>query len=70
MSEALHMSSAIAVLQEQVRQLEDRCDKKDIKIEALQAFQNRSLGLAMAASALASLVAPTLARVLVLLFGG
>lgn len=43
-----------AVLHERVTQLERRCDKKDIKIDALQAFQNRALGYAMAASAVAA----------------
>lgn len=41
----------IAVLEEKVGQLEARCDKKDLKIEALQAFQNKAIGYAMAASA-------------------
>lgn len=41
----------VAVLEEQVKQLKDRCDKKDQKIEALQAFQNRAIGYALAASA-------------------
>lgn len=42
----------IAVLKEQVAQLKDRCDKKDLKIEALLAFQNRAIGYSMAASAI------------------
>lgn len=46
----------IAVLEEQVRQLGARCDKKDVKIEALQAFQNKAIGYAMAASATVSIV--------------
>lgn len=41
----------IAVLKEQVAQLNSRCDKKDIKIEALLAFQNKAIGYSMAASA-------------------
>lgn len=41
----------VAVLKEQVQALRERCDKKDLKIEALTAFQNRAIGYAMAASA-------------------
>lgn len=46
----------VAVLKERVTQLERRCDKKDIKIEKLEAFQNRVLGYTMAASAMVSMM--------------
>lgn len=45
----------LAVIEERVDQLERRCDKKDTKIEALTAFQNKSIGYAMAASAAVAL---------------
>ena len=45
----------IGVLSERVDQLENRCDKKDTKIEALTAFQNRAIGYAMAASAVVTM---------------
>ena len=45
----------IAVLAERISQLERRCDKKDTKIEAIQAFQNKALGYAMAASGVVAL---------------
>ncbi len=46
----------IGVSEQRIEQLEQRADKNDIKIEAIQAFQNKALGYAMAASALASLL--------------
>jgi hypothetical protein len=50
------MDAEIAVIKERVDQLETRCDRKDIKIEALLEFQNRAIGYAMAASAIVALL--------------
>jgi hypothetical protein len=50
------MDAEIAVIKERVDQLENRCDKKDVKIEALLEFQNRAIGYAMAASAIVALL--------------
>jgi hypothetical protein len=50
------MEAEIAVIKERVDQLEVRCDKKDIKIDALLEFQNRAIGYAMAASAAVALL--------------
>lgn len=55
MTERRSYDADVATLQEKVRQLESRCDKKDIKIDALMAFQNRAIGYAMASSALVSI---------------
>jgi hypothetical protein len=46
----------LAVLEERVEQLERRCDKKDLKIEVLQAFHNRAIGYSMASSAAVALI--------------
>ena len=40
----------IAVLSNRVDTLEDSCEKKHAKIEALEAFQNRLIGYSLAAS--------------------
>lgn len=49
--------SKVATLEEKVRQLEVRCDKKDIKIEALMEFHHRAIGYAMAASVVIAVIA-------------
>lgn len=43
-------SAAIKVLSERVRQLEIRCDKKDVQIEKLNEFRNTVVGFAVAIS--------------------
>jgi hypothetical protein len=50
----------IAVLEEQVRQLRAGCDTKERKLETLQAFQNKAIGYALAASAAVSIAAQML----------
>lgn len=52
----------VAVLASRVSQLEQRCDKKEAKLEALTAFQNRAIGYAMAASAIGTFLAEYVTR--------
>ena len=56
------LTQYIAVLEERVKQLEVRCDKKDSKIEALQAFQNKAIGYSMLAGTLAAVSVPMVSR--------
>ena len=42
---------AIAVLEERIRQIEKRCDAKDIAIAVLQKFHHTAIGYCMCASA-------------------
>jgi len=44
------------VLAERIRQLEMRCDKKDIQIEKLNEFRNTVLGFAVAISTTCALI--------------
>ena len=46
------LEAKVAVLEERISQVEDRCDKKDVKIDALMAFQHKVIGYAMGASAI------------------
>jgi len=47
----------IAEIKQRVKDLERRCDVKEDKLSALEAFQNKAIGYALAASAIATFVA-------------
>jgi len=51
------IDAEIAVIEQRTAQLERRCDDKERKIDALEAFQNRAIGYSMAASFGATLLA-------------
>lgn len=51
------IDAEIAVIEQRTAQLERRCDAKEKKIDALEAFQNRAIGYSMAASFGATLLA-------------
>ena len=58
------ITSKLAVAVERITQLERRCDKKDAKIEALEAFQNKSLGYAAAVAAIMQILGPAISKLL------
>jgi hypothetical protein len=49
-TDTTELAIQLAVLNNRVGKLEDSCELKHAKIEALEAFQNRLVGYALAAS--------------------